>query len=222
MMQCRELEFLMLDPSTKYKDDVAVARYLIEVRVGEALKDNITMGIPLPQGTVFSKETNATTIPNVDMNNDGFQTVVNKRKSGKTCSTNTYRSGVTVGKATWQPIKPKVRFEPKSHGNSPKNGAPNVSTYAKDGPNSMHMSSKKQTTKVVDLPSSSFTSDTAKKGALQVPTSSSNIPTSNPYDVLDDMESKEEVEVVFDETANFHISAKPRTGIYTTPGGSKT
>nr|GEU46844.1 hypothetical protein [Tanacetum cinerariifolium] len=124
-------------------------------------------------------------IPNVDMDNDGFQTVVNKRKSGKTCSTNTYRSGVTVGKATWQPIKPK-------------------------------------TTKAVDLPSSYFTSDTAKEGVLQVPTSSSNIPTSNPYDVLDDMESEEEVEVVFDETANFHVSAKPRDSIYTTSDGSKT
>ncbi|GJV27530.1 zinc knuckle CX2CX4HX4C containing protein [Tanacetum coccineum] len=107
---------------------------------------------------------NATAIPTVDMNNDGFQTVVNKRKSGKTGSTNTSRSGVIVGKATWQPIKPKVRFEPKAHGNSPKNVTPNVSTSAKDGPNIV---SKKQLAKAVDIPSSSYTSVTAKKGGRQ-------------------------------------------------------
>ncbi|GKA88316.1 zinc knuckle CX2CX4HX4C containing protein [Tanacetum coccineum] len=124
---------------------------------------------------------NATTIPTVDMNNDGFQTVVNKRKSGKTGSTNTSRSSVTVGKATWQPIKPKVRFEPKAHGNSPKNVTPNVSTFAKDVPNIV---SKKQLAKAVDIPSSSYTSVTTKKGGRQVPTRLSNIPTSNPYDWL--------------------------------------
>ncbi|GKG46033.1 hypothetical protein Tco_0498479, partial [Tanacetum coccineum] len=84
-----------------------------------------------------------------------------------------------------------------------------------------------QPAKAVDIPSSSYTSATAKKGGLKVPTSSSNIPTSNPYDllsqefdpenysrskgdpnVLDDMESEEEVEVVFDETTNLISSTK--------------
>ncbi|GKC96431.1 hypothetical protein Tco_1161873 [Tanacetum coccineum] len=54
---------------------------------------------------------NATTIPTF-MNNDGFQTVVNKKKSGKTCS--------IVVKTTWQPINQNVRFDPKSHGNPQK------------------------------------------------------------------------------------------------------
>ncbi|GJT18033.1 chaperonin CPN60-2, mitochondrial-like protein [Tanacetum coccineum] len=56
---------------------------------------------------------NATTIPTV-MNNDGFQTVVNKKKSGKT--------GSTIVKTIWQPMNQKGRFDPKSHGNSKLSG----------------------------------------------------------------------------------------------------
>ncbi|GKB13762.1 zinc knuckle CX2CX4HX4C containing protein, partial [Tanacetum coccineum] len=78
---------------------------------------------------------NATAIPTGDMKNDGFQTVAHKRKSGKTGSVNINRSGANVDKATLQPIKLKVRYEPKSHEKSLKNGAPNVSTSAKDAPN---------------------------------------------------------------------------------------
>ncbi|GKB94553.1 hypothetical protein Tco_0980690, partial [Tanacetum coccineum] len=37
-------------------------------------------------------------------------------------------------KATWQPIKENVRYEPKVHGKFPKNGAPKVSTSAKNDP----------------------------------------------------------------------------------------
>ncbi|GKC64556.1 zinc knuckle CX2CX4HX4C containing protein [Tanacetum coccineum] len=150
------------------------ARCLIEVKAGELLKDSITVGISLPDGLGFTKETvrveyewksprceqckifghaydqcpkSATAIPIVDMTNDGFQT---------------------------------VRFEPKAHGNSPKNEATNVSTSAKDDPTS----SKEEPAKAVDIPSSSYTSATAKKGGLKDPTISSNIPTSNPYDLL--------------------------------------
>nr|GEW48812.1 hypothetical protein [Tanacetum cinerariifolium] len=147
-------------------------RCLIEVKAYELLKDSITVGISLPDGLGFTKETvrveyewksprceqckifghaydqcpkSATAIPTVDMTNDGFQT---------------------------------VRFEPKAHGNSPKNE--NVSTSAKDDPTS----SKEEPAKAVDIPSSSYTSATAKKGGLKAPTISSNIPTSNPYDLL--------------------------------------
>nr|GEZ01646.1 hypothetical protein [Tanacetum cinerariifolium] len=69
----------------------------------------------------------------------------------------------------------------------------------------------KQINKTVDIPSSSA----AKKGYPQIPTFSSNILTSNPYDLLsqkfdpknykksrDDPESEEEVEVLFDESVN--------------------
>nr|GEW49543.1 zinc knuckle CX2CX4HX4C [Tanacetum cinerariifolium] len=76
---------------------------------------------------------NATAIPNVDMTNDGFQKVVR----------------LLLG---------SLRFEPKAAGNTIKNGAPNVSTYSKDGPNKDHTISKKQPSKTVDMPSSSKTS----------------------------------------------------------------
>ncbi|GKE18103.1 zinc knuckle CX2CX4HX4C containing protein, partial [Tanacetum coccineum] len=140
-----------------------------------------------------------------------------------------------------EPIKPKVRFEPKAHGISPKNRAPNVSISAKDGHNIVHTSSKEQPAKAVDIPSSSYTSGTAKKVGRQVPTSSSNNPISNPYDllsqefdpencsrskgdpnVLDDMESEEEVEFVFDETVNLLKSTKMRVNTYMAPDVSKT
>ncbi|GKC58430.1 hypothetical protein Tco_1086028 [Tanacetum coccineum] len=178
------------------------ARCLIEVRADTALKDNVTMAIPLPDGEGFTKETfqifghvydqcpkNVTCIPTVDkMNNDGFQMVVNKRKSGKIGSTINNRSGAAVGKAAWQPIKQNVNYEPKAHGNLPKNGAPKVSSSAKYVPSK-------------NMP--------ATKGGLHVPTSKPIVPTSNPYDVLNDMESNEEAEVVYDETV---ILNDTRTG----------
>ncbi|GJW31104.1 retrovirus-related pol polyprotein from transposon TNT 1-94 [Tanacetum coccineum] len=107
-----------------------------------------------------------TAIPTFDITNDDFQMVVNKRKGGKTGSIITNRSGVNVAKTAWQPIKPKVRFKPKAHGDSPENGTPNLSTSAKDGLNNVHTSYKKQPPKVVDIPSSCYTSVTANKGAL--------------------------------------------------------
>ncbi|GKG16820.1 zinc knuckle CX2CX4HX4C containing protein, partial [Tanacetum coccineum] len=98
------------------------ARCLIKVRADATLKDSVTMGIPLPDGEGITKETiqveyewkppccdqckifghvydqclkNVTVVPNVDkMNNDGFQMVVNKRKSGKAGSTINNCSGV--------------------------------------------------------------------------------------------------------------------------------
>ncbi|GJT24170.1 zinc knuckle CX2CX4HX4C containing protein [Tanacetum coccineum] len=102
-----------------------------------------------------------------------------------------------------EPIKPKVGFEPKPHGNSQKNEASNVSTSANDGPNFVHSSFKEKPGKAVDIPSSSYTRGFAKREDLQFPSSSSNILTLNPYDALDDMKSEEEVEVVSDETVNF-------------------
>nr|GEW34386.1 RNA-directed DNA polymerase homolog [Tanacetum cinerariifolium] len=70
---------------------------LIEIKADEHLQDSVTMGIPLPKGEGFIKET-AKTTPNV-VDNYGFKMVVNKKKSGKT--------GPTVVKTTWQPIKQK-------------------------------------------------------------------------------------------------------------------
>nr|GEW78770.1 zinc finger, CCHC-type [Tanacetum cinerariifolium] len=113
------------------------------------------------------------------MNNDGFQMVVNKRKSGKTGSTIYNRSGDATGKATWEHFKQKVSYEPKALGNLPKNGASKVSNYAKDDP---------------------YKKLSATKGGLHISTSKPSVPTSNPYDVRDDMESEEEADVVYDES----------------------
>ncbi|GJU70619.1 zinc knuckle CX2CX4HX4C containing protein [Tanacetum coccineum] len=140
------------------------ARCLIEIKADEDLKESITMGIPLPKGKGFTKEMvrveyewkpprceqckiyghmndqcpkNATTIPNV-MNNDGFQTVVNKKKCSKT--------GFTIVKTTWQPINQKVRFYPKSHGKSQKENNGNI----------VHSVSKEKPSKAAYVPSSSF------------------------------------------------------------------
>nr|GEX43037.1 hypothetical protein [Tanacetum cinerariifolium] len=90
-------------------------------------------------------------------------------------------------------VMKNVRFDPKAHGNS---------QTANDGPNSVHLSSKEKPIKDANLTSFSYTRSSLMKGDLYYPTSTSNIPTSNPYDALDDMESDKEVEVVFDETIN--------------------
>ncbi|GJW02765.1 hypothetical protein Tco_1561621 [Tanacetum coccineum] len=85
------------------------------VNVDDVLKESLTMGVPLIDGLGFSKETvrieyewkpprcdlckifghvhdqcpkNITITPIVEESNDGFQTVVNKRKNGKTGSNN--------------------------------------------------------------------------------------------------------------------------------------
>nr|GEX40432.1 hypothetical protein [Tanacetum cinerariifolium] len=148
------------------------ARCLIEIKADEALKDSITMGIPLCEGICFTKKTvrieyewkpprcekckiyghmndqwpkNATTIPIV-MNNDGFQTMVNKKEK---C-----------------------------------------------------LVSKEKPSKAANVPSSSFSRSSTKNRRLQYHSSASNIDASNPYDDLDYMESDEEVEVVYDETSN--------------------
>ncbi|GJY30317.1 zinc knuckle CX2CX4HX4C containing protein [Tanacetum coccineum] len=192
------------------------ARCLIEVKVDVALKDSVTIGIPLLDGEGFTKEMvqvdyewkprfcdhckifghvyyqcpkNVTGISILDkMKNDCFQMVATKRKSGKTGSTINNCSGAAACKVVWQPIKQKVSYEPKAHGNLPKNNAPKVSGSAKDA------TSKKPPT---------------LKGGFHVPTSKPSVPTSNPYDVLDDMESDEEVEVVYDEIVNL---SDTRTG----------
>ncbi|GJV68149.1 zinc knuckle CX2CX4HX4C containing protein [Tanacetum coccineum] len=120
---------------------------------------------------------NATTVPNV-MNDDGFQTVVNKKKSGKT--------GFTVVKTTWQ-----------------------------------HVNQKEKPSKAANVPSSSFSRGSAKNGDLQYLSSASNIHTSNPYNALDDMESDEKVEVVYDEKTNLFGNNITRA-TYTATDASKT
>ncbi|GKC34033.1 hypothetical protein Tco_1046417 [Tanacetum coccineum] len=138
------------------------ARCLIKVNADNFLKESVTMGILYLMDQDFLRK-------RFMLSTGGSHLV----KKGKTGSVDTNCSGVNLCKATWQPIKLNVRFQPNAHGGSSKNGSPNVSTFAKYG-------HTKQLNKVVDIPSSSAT----KKGYPQVPTRLSNILTSNPYDLL--------------------------------------
>ncbi|GKB04391.1 hypothetical protein Tco_0832534 [Tanacetum coccineum] len=107
------------------------ARCLIVVRADETFKDSVSVGIPLPEifGHVYDQcPNNVTIIPTVDKMN----------KDG------------------FQAVK--VRYELKAHGNFLMNGAPKVSTSAKDDP------SKKLH---------------AKKGGPHVHTCKPSVPTSN-------------------------------------------
>ncbi|GJX57667.1 hypothetical protein Tco_0287564 [Tanacetum coccineum] len=94
----------------------------------------------------------------------------------------------------------KLRYEPKAHRKFSMNDALKVFTSAKDDP------SKKLH---------------AKKEGPHVHTYKSSVPTSNPYDVLNDLESEDEAEVVYDEVVN--LKSK-RTGASPpmAPDGSKT
>nr|GEY80389.1 hypothetical protein [Tanacetum cinerariifolium] len=96
-------------------------------------------------------------------------------------------------------------------------------------------------TGIDEMPESLHLSVAVRKGVLRVSTSSSNIPTSNPFDLLfqdfdhenytrsggepnlaqDDKESEEEVEVVFDETTNLS-STITGASTYTAHDASKT
>nr|GEU36262.1 reverse transcriptase domain-containing protein [Tanacetum cinerariifolium] len=101
------------------------------------------------------------------INNDGLQTMVNKRKSGKTGYTNIIMVVLQLANEE---------------------------------------SSKKFHT---------------PKGGPHVPISKSNVLTSNLYDVLDDMESEEEVKVVYDEIVNLKSTRKGASPSMA-PDGSKT
>ncbi|GJY58684.1 zinc knuckle CX2CX4HX4C containing protein [Tanacetum coccineum] len=112
---------------------------LIEVKADKVLKESITMGIPMLEGTGFSKETvcvqyewkpprcdqckifghvydqcpkNAITTPTADLTNDGFQTVVNKTKKNEAPSPpndDPYRNGVLKVSTS------KVDFDPETY-----------------------------------------------------------------------------------------------------------
>ncbi|GJR06005.1 hypothetical protein Tco_0528989 [Tanacetum coccineum] len=86
-----------------------------------------------------------------------------------------------------KPIKTKVNFELKAHGSLPKNEAPKVSTTNKDDP---------------------FKKQPAMNGGPHVLKNKPSVSTSNPYDVLDDMDNEEEAEVVFDESVNFKSTTR--------------
>ncbi|GJZ73589.1 zinc knuckle CX2CX4HX4C containing protein [Tanacetum coccineum] len=174
----------------KYFQRMALVSLRLKLKADEALKDNITIGIPIPKGVGFTKET----------------VRVEYEWKPPRCE-----QCFNIVKTTWRPIKQKVRFDSKSHGNSQKANNGNI----------VHSISKEKPSKAANVPSSSYTCGSTKNGGLQYHSSASNIHTSNPYDALDDMESDEEVEVIYDETTNLFGNNITRA-TYTTPDASKT
>ncbi|GJR84597.1 zinc knuckle CX2CX4HX4C containing protein [Tanacetum coccineum] len=162
------------------------ARCLIEVNVDDILKESLTMGVPLIEDSGFSIETKVTITPIAEKANDGFQSVANKRKKGKTRSTN-------GGKFGGQSIKQSVRYEPKAATNVPMMGASNVVNESKSGSSNVSSMSKIQPLKAIVPLASSRRSPNVDEGG--------NIIVSNSYDALDD-DSDEEVKNMFDESAN--------------------
>ncbi|GJX67210.1 zinc knuckle CX2CX4HX4C containing protein [Tanacetum coccineum] len=169
------------------------ARCLIEVNSKASLVDVITIGIPSLTGRDSPKKpfelsmsggrpvqqagTKGSVTPsgvtsNSEQTNDGFQIVGKKKKKGKSKSTN-------GGQFGGHSVKQTVRYEPKANTTVPKKGVSNTSSTSKSP-----SLSKNQTSKVT-VPSS-----------LE-----DNIVMSNSYAALDE-ESDEDVENVYDESAN--------------------
>ncbi|GKD18059.1 zinc knuckle CX2CX4HX4C containing protein [Tanacetum coccineum] len=191
------------------------AQCLIEINTDDVLKESLTMGVPLIKGSGFTIETvsieykwkpprcdlckifghvhdhcpktvsvspsvvtHNAVTPNVKKTNEGFQTVSKKKKKGKSKSTN----GGQVGGHL---VKQTVRYEPKASTSVPKKGATNLGNASKSSSMSKNQSLKATVT-------------STKEG---------NITMSNSYAALDD-ESKEDVENVYDESANLLHSLK--------------
>nr|GEU54535.1 hypothetical protein [Tanacetum cinerariifolium] len=147
------------------------ARCLIEVKPDDVLKESITIGILLFNGSRFSKE----------MSNDGFEMVVNSKKNGKNGS-NSNSTNCNYVKFGGQSNKLNVKYVPKVAVSVPKKGTANV----------LGLSNRKnKPPKVSIINASSIGSPNDKNGG-----NTPNILVSNPYDALDD-ESEEDVENVF-------------------------
>ncbi|GKE38894.1 zinc knuckle CX2CX4HX4C containing protein, partial [Tanacetum coccineum] len=173
------------------------------------------MGVPLIEGSVFTIETvnieyewksprcdlckifghvqdhcpkKVSIPPSVDTHivektNDGFQTVGKKKKKSKSKSTN-------GGQFGGHSVKQNIRYEPKATANVQKKGAINVGNASKSGVSQV-------STLLKNHPPNA-----------NVPiTKEGNITLSNSYAALDD-ESEEDVENVYDESANLLNSSK--------------
>ncbi|GJT94634.1 zinc knuckle CX2CX4HX4C containing protein [Tanacetum coccineum] len=132
------------------------------------------------------------TPPTQEKANDRFQTVSKKKKMGKSKTTTSGQLGVQL-------VKQNVRYEPKAAKSMPNTRASNVGNTSKSNPSYVSSMSKTQPLKASFLTSSSRRSPIIEKGG--------NITMSNSYASLDD-ESEEEIENVYDESANLFNSTK--------------
>nr|GEU58334.1 hypothetical protein [Tanacetum cinerariifolium] len=153
----------------------------------DVLNESLTIGVPLNEDEGFLIETvhieYEWKLPRCDLSN--------KKKNGKAKATN-------GGEFGGQSVKQSVRYEPKAATNGTKTGVPNK---VSSKPGSSHVSPMPKVHPLkakVPYVSSRRSSNVDKGG---------NIIMSNSYAALDD-ESEEEVENVFDESANLLNSSK--------------
>ncbi|GJY68888.1 zinc knuckle CX2CX4HX4C containing protein [Tanacetum coccineum] len=186
------------------------ARCLIEINVDDVLKESLTIGVPLIEGSGFTIETvtieyewkpphydlckifghvhdhcpkKVSIPPTVVTSNVATPTVKKTNNGIQTVGKNKKKGkskSTNSGHFGGHSVKQTVRYEPKATTSTPKKGVNNVGNASKS-------SSVLKT----------FVTST-KKG---------NITTSNSYFALDD-DSDEEVENVYDESANLFQSTK--------------
>nr|GEZ73493.1 zinc knuckle CX2CX4HX4C [Tanacetum cinerariifolium] len=184
---------------------------LIEINADDVLKESLTIGVPLIEGTAFTIETvsieyewkpprcdlckifgyvqyhclkKVSITPAVVTFTVATPTVENTNDGFQTKGKNKKKQGKSKStngvQFSGHSIKQSVRYEPKATTSAPKKGATNVGNASK---------------------SSSMLKTTTTS------TMQGNIPMSNPYFALDD-ESDEEVENVYDESADLFQSKK--------------
>ncbi|GJX49705.1 hypothetical protein Tco_0276550 [Tanacetum coccineum] len=158
------------------------ARCLIEINAEDALSESLTIGVPLIEGSGYTIET-VSSPPTVVTSNVVTSTVEKTNDGFQTVGKKKKKGkskSTTGGQFVGPLVKQNVRYEPKATKSAPIKGATNVGNASKS-------SSMLKTT-----------GTSSKKG---------NITTSNSYSALDD-ESDEDVENVYDESANLIPSTK--------------
>ncbi|GJR14695.1 zinc knuckle CX2CX4HX4C containing protein [Tanacetum coccineum] len=164
------------------------ARCLIEVHLEVNLVGVVTIGIPSLTGDDFTKETihvEVVSPPIVTTSNVVTPTIEKTNDGFQTVGKKKKRKGKSKstngGQFDGPSVKPNVRYEPKAITSAPNKGATNVGNASK----SLTMSK---------------TTCTYSKN--------DNIITSNSYSALNEEEDEEDVENVYDETANLFLNTK--------------
>ncbi|GKB00565.1 hypothetical protein Tco_0828558 [Tanacetum coccineum] len=156
------------------------ARCLIEVNSEADLVDVVTIGVPSLTGDDFTKETIRVVSPPIVSTSNVVAPTVEKSNDGfQTVGKKKKRKGKSKstngGQFAGRSVKQIVRYKPKETSSAPKKGATNVSNPSKSS-------------------SMLKTIETSQK--------KDNFTTSNSFSALNDEEEDDEVENVYDESAN--------------------
>ncbi|GJW84189.1 hypothetical protein Tco_0157334 [Tanacetum coccineum] len=155
--------------------------HIIASQIDDVLQESFTMGVPLIEDHCPKK---VSITPFVVTSNVATP-IVEKTNDGFQTMSKKKKKGKSKstngGLFGGQPVKQTVRYEPKATTSAPKKGTTNVGNASK--------------------------SSTMLKTTV-TSTMNDNIPVSNPYSALDE-ESEEEVENVYNESANLLQIKKP-------------